>query len=1232
MSEEILARLNGSRKELLDLGLRNSMINYRTRARKIEAIDEQSKEVLKILVTDERTMSFIPIPEGYLDEEGKALRDLFSDEDKDWAKIFSEDHDDRTDTDLSARHIDTKLQTRLSPTSLHSKLLTMHNDARTFVEEQGVNILYLALGFLHWFESETSDKKRNAPLVLVPVELSRSNVRERFRLSYTGEEVGTNLSLQEKLRSDFAIEFPDVENESGFEIDTYFDQIEDRISLSPRWEVKRDEIILGFFSFGKFLMYQDLDSDNWPDEKKPAGHPIMKALLDEGFRDGPQIFPDDTNIDELVSPKDEHYVMDADSTQVLAIQEVNKGNNMVIHGPPGTGKSQTITNLIAEAISSGKKVLFVSEKMAALEVVKRRLNNIGLGDAALELHSHKTHKKKVLEELNRTMNLGKPLKRAIKDDVHIYINVRNKLNAYCEAVNTPILNTGITPVEAIGRFLKLGDDVRSTFPSLDFSQMQEWSDGDYRENYLRIEELQRRLKVMGVPSEHPFWGVKRKVLLPADEKRILKKIEDLISITEKVVEKGAELANLMNLEEPLNRSEVEKVCYASEIVRDAPDVKGLLLHRKEWQIKQDEINRLLATGKRLSDIHEHYDQYFISEAWNQDLLQERQHFIIYGKKLWRIFSRKYRQAKSRLMGLMKESLPKKLDKRLELIDAILKLRKEKDVFDQLESIGSNLFGSKWKEEGSNWNKLIDLSKWTIKLHEEILSGKIPDGIISFLESAEGRHDYCNKKEEAMRLIDDQKEKAANLRSELDLREENWNDRNTTIQNLNYPEQSSIYKKWSSNFDNLRYLVDYNILADEFNEIGLGFVLPLAESWHRAPEDIVSVFEATWYEGLIEKAFSIRLELQRFNRTGHEHALETFRNLDRLLLENNRVLLADKHWSNLPRLDYGGELTILKKEIFKKRRHMPIRKLIKASGRAIQAIKPVFMMSPMSIAKYIPPGQVEFDLVVFDEASQVKPVDAFGAILRGNQVVVVGDNQQLPPTSFFDALIKADDDEEEEEIVPGDMESILNLFLAQNSHERMLKWHYRSRHDSLIAVSNYEFYDNKLVTFPCSGLNPDSKGLIFHHLPETNYDRGKTRTNPLEAKKVAEAIMAHARDNPDLTLGVAAFGVTQRDAILNQLELLRRKDFSCEEFFKSHPHEPFFMKNLENVQGDERDVILISIGFGKTKEGFLPMIFGPLNNEGGERRLNVLITRARHVCRVFSNFMSRQSKNVRFLAK
>jgi len=275
-----------------------------------------------------------------------------------------------------------------------------------------------------------------------------------------------------------------------------------------------------------------------------------------------------------------------------------------------------------------------------------------------------------------------------------------------------------------------------------------------------------------------------------------------------------------------------------------------------------------------------------------------------------------------------------------------------------------------------------------------------------------------------------------------------------------------------------------------------------------------------------------------------------------------------------------------------------------------------MMSPLSIATFLPPGRVEFDLVIFDEASQVKPVDAFGAILRGKQLVVVGDTRQLPPTTFFDSAIDADDDESE--LVTSDLESILGLCYLQGMPSRMLRWHYRSRHESLITVSNHEFYEDKLVIFPSPDLGKAEVGLVFHHLPDTVYGRAKSRANLKEASRVAEAVMQHARTKPDQSLGVAAFSSSQMRAILDQLEILRRQDLSCEGFFRSHPNEPFFVKNLENVQGDERDAIFISVGYGRTAEGLISMNFGPLNRQGGERRLNVLITRARRRCEVFTN--------------
>lgn len=276
-----------------------------------------------------------------------------------------------------------------------------------------------------------------------------------------------------------------------------------------------------------------------------------------------------------------------------------------------------------------------------------------------------------------------------------------------------------------------------------------------------------------------------------------------------------------------------------------------------------------------------------------------------------------------------------------------------------------------------------------------------------------------------------------------------------------------------------------------------------------------------------------------------------------------------------------------------------------------------MMSPLSVAAYIPPESIRFDLVVFDEASQVQPADAFGAILRGKQAVVVGDSRQLPPTSFFDRVRTIDEEQEEWDAGTSDLESILGLFSAQGAPESMLKWHYRSRHESLIAVSNHEFYNDKLVVFPAPDDTRRDVGLIFRHLPDAAYERGKA-VNRDEAAIVAQAVMEHARKHPSLTLGVASFGMAQMRVIQDKLEILRRQDPSCEGFFAAHPEEPFFVKNLENVQGDERDVIFISVGYGRTREGYLTMNFGPLNREGGERRLNVIITRARRRCEVFSN--------------
>lgn len=391
MQETILARLESSRKELLDLGLRNPLLNYRIpKSRGLHIIQEKSAAVYEVLVKQGKAMTFLSLPAKEEDANLSVLREPSPEV-------------------LENSYLDTKLQTDESAGRLQTKLLNTFYYARTSIEEQGVNILYLTLGMLHWFESNQPEELRQAPLILIPVSLERSSAQERFRLKYTTSEIGANLSLQAKMLADFHIKLPDIEDLEDFVTDTYFDSVERAIGGQTNWQVDRDHIELGFFSFGKFMIYHDLDSSLWPVENKPYNRPLLQALFDQGFREPAPTATEDHDLDRHPEAEQVFHVVDIDSSQLLALLAVNEGRNMVIQGPPGTGKSQTITNIIANAIGNGKKVLFVAEKLAALEVVKRRLDMINLGEACIELHSHKSNKKELHEELRRVLDLGRSI-------------------------------------------------------------------------------------------------------------------------------------------------------------------------------------------------------------------------------------------------------------------------------------------------------------------------------------------------------------------------------------------------------------------------------------------------------------------------------------------------------------------------------------------------------------------------------------------------------------------------------------------------------------------------------------------------------------------------------------------------------------------------------------------------------------------------------------------------------
>lgn len=1197
--DSVLEQLQISRQELLDMGIRgNSLLHFRYGARNIEVIDEISGVIYKKLVDEKKSLSFLPIPETDSDEEEDALPLI--------ELIESTQGEDR--------HTDNFLQTKLKTDALDKKLIQINAEAESYLQEQGVDILYLALGFLNWYEDNNSDQLRHAPLVLVPVSLSRSGVKDRYKLTYSDADMGANLTLQAKLKMEFKLDLPDYPEE--FDFTEYCEKVSDLVEKMPRWAVNQNEIALGFFSFGKFQMYQDLDPANWPKDKLPHEHGLLKKLFGGGFvdeyenvsslieSDKPLI---DLNLDEL------HLVKDADSSQTAAVLAAKQGANLVIQGPPGTGKSQTITNIISESLSDGKSVLFVSEKMAALEVVKRRLDETHLGDAVLELHSHKSNKRAVLEELKRTLELGKPKTQSRSADKTRHRVLREQLDNYCKAVNSPVLNSNVTYIAALGEYLKVNSEIASeTLPELSFEVMRNWDDGAFQSSLTLVRELVQHLEPMGIPSENPFSDSKLTNFSPVEQNQLTNDVGQALTLTDKVVLNGESLAEKIGLSAPQSLSDMAVIVKAAKRAIDAPHLSGVLLNTDDWQQRRDQIRTLLKTGSEMSELRVKHDSNLIDQAWSADLLESRNNWLALGNKWWKVFSGKYRQTKNFLQSLCRQPLSKDYQEVLELIDDVLKYQSLKGTFDSYRVLGETIFRAQWQAEQSEWDVLNKISNWVIKLYEDFGRASIPDGLLNFLEGGKNLKPLESELDELENLVQALESTYANISRRLAISND------AAGHDLHFNQLRAKLHHWNDRIDSLYAFTRYNYIREKLSQADLKEIDQLAFGWTKSPSLLEKMFIKTWYQGLVNEAYKTNEAIKIFDRLSHELAIQEFRELDEQVFFHAQESLVMKHFTQMPSNHAGGEVATIRKEINKKRRHLPIRKLISQAGNVIQKIKPVFMMSPMSVATYLPQGAIDFDLVVFDEASQVKVVDALGPILRGKQVVVVGDTKQMPPSAFFGKAFELSD-EEAEMSETADIESILGMFLTQGAPETMLRWHYRSRHDSLISVSNQEFYENKLMVFPSPGVNRDATGLKFNYMEDAPYDRGGSRTNQLEARAVAEAVIEHARRRPKLTLGVVAFSTAQRDCILLEVERLRRLHPETEGFFNQTNLENFFVKNLENVQGDERDVIFISIGYGKTAAGKVSRSFGPVNSEGGHRRLNVLITRSRLAMEVFCNF-------------
>ncbi|RXA17256.1 DUF3320 domain-containing protein [Methanosarcina sp. MSH10X1] len=1200
------------RQNLLDLSLRNNLVNYRvSKSQTLSIIDEHPREIYNIFVLQEKSMKFLPA----INQDSNTLKTDFEavdNADIKWAPIINEDEEPEN-------YFDNYLNTPYEPEELEKRLFYIANKANSVFEEQGYPVLYLALGFLNWTESKDSNIVHKAPLILVPVELKRPGVGRKFTLQWTGDDIFTSITLQAKL-AEQGVELPEFEmpdEKTG--IDTYFQSVVNAISEKKDWKVL-SEISLDFFNFKKFVMYKDLDPVAWPGNLSPANHPLMEQIFNP--KSDPRNLQSfsENDVDIKLSAKNTYHIMDADSSQIAVIEDVKAGKNLVVEGPPGTGKSQTIANTIAELLVQGKSVLFVSEKMAALQVVKTRIDNTGLGDLCLEIHSNKAKKKEVLSELERTLNKP-PIKQVnIDQEINKLEQLKSELNEYARALHEPIGKRGISLYNLYG----LREEVRLYFTKVnrsmlrvEFSDPDKWDNNQWDKAISTLEKLTELLPSINTVSSNPWRGCEPDDLLPPDIEELnklidetLQSVSDLESLVKKVV-------NLTGTDTPLSESQLIPLIDAAKIIVSMPQIDEEVLKNPEWNSPNKDAEELILELRKYQELDS-----IVKDKFKISILEiDVSSFKSLSSKFLKFLSSKYKKTKREIQSYYNSKPPSDDIKILEDLRYVSDLKLTLENFESLQSRGKKFFGIYWNNEKTDPKSLEDLSKMIVSFKRCVLEGKLSENACKLISKGSNKEDLSldikNIQQINTKLVDQQNSLFRLIKPDFEtifgrsFDDVTFEETKNKLNLWKY-EQSSLIT-WS-HFINHRNKCLHTVAAP---------LIHLIDNDKIIAEDLVYAFKGNYVDSLLRIIFREKKFLPEFVKELQDNKISKFKELDKRVIFLNRQRIAYEAYCHRPNLSSGAskdsEAGILLKEFTRKRGHLPIRKLMTKAGGLIQKIKPCFMMSPLSVAQYLDPSTTKFDVIVFDEASQVKPEDAIGALLRGNQAVVMGDSRQLPPTSFFDHVADALDFDPDDDSDYKDMESILNM-CKRSFPSKSLLWHYRSRHDSLIAVSNREFYNNRLYVYPSPMHDSENLGLKFVHLPDTIYDRGKSSVNLGEAHAVAKAVLEQYNLYPSKSIGVGTFNTKQQQAILNEIDLLIHQDPAI--YFKNEKSEKFFVKNIETIQGDERDIIFISVGFGFDSYHKLSRSFGALNQEGGERRLNVLISRAREKCIVFSNFTAK----------
>jgi very-short-patch-repair endonuclease len=1213
--EKNVDRLETWKRNLLDLSLRNRLLNFKETKSTI-AIDCPDPAGLEVKLAGGDRFKLLGKSTVLDGSDGRDAALLADRQNEDGRKDFIRD-----------AMLRGELHTSVSDTELEGRLTDLYRASRLAFEEGGANILYICLGFLKWTPQENVGPYR-APLILVPVQLERKSVRSGFRLALHEDEARFNPTLLQMLKQDFDLAMPEFDGDlpqdaSGIDLAGIWKTVRHHVKSIKGWEVT-EQVTLATLSFTKYLMWKDL-VDRTDLLKRNA---VVRHLIDtpthsyEGSGAG---FIDARTIDDVIDPADLFAPLSADSSQIAAIVAAQRGADYVLFGPPGTGKSQSIANAITNCLAHGKTVLFVSQKTAALEVVRQRMQSIGLGNYCLEVHSTKAQKSSVLEQLAtawRERNLvTEDHWSAAAGDLK---KKRDQLNKLVSALHRRRAN-GMTAYEAFGRVIADRNrlaEVELTWPAGTVHSPDQL--GQMRET---CGDLRTALEAIGNPTTHPLRGIEQTRWNPAWVQSLQQMIDRLQNTLKQMRGAANALATSLGLEEiASDDSLLPQLIKLGALMLNADAGDGVLLltdeapdHIRSLTALRDVIEKIQQTTSALSTEYDIkaalIDLPALRREWTEACASN---MVLRGsrKRKVRLYLKPY------CPGEVPDEIGRDLIVLQDLGAQLRELEALKPRFHGIERL--------WRGLDSEVSRFAGLIKWAEDLQLAVdafqvegvpselllahIAGLLSRDITRFRAGGQVRMAFETMHQAFPAMHQAAKELGAGIgldRPEDIIRlEPGW------IEAL-----LGETARWNANIIKAPQWTTWRAAARAARDAGLSPLVNTVEDGSISGGELAAAFDYAYARWVAETIVNEDEVLAGFLAEKHEAAIEAFIAADQKVSELAKQIVKARIGATVPtQTNFGKdpEWGTLAREINKKARHLPLRQLFGRIPNVMTQLAPCVMMSPLSIAQYLPAETKPFDLVIFDEASQIPVWDAIGAIARGSQVIIVGDPEQLPPTNVGQRGV---DDEDDDGSTVQSQQSILDECLASNIPSMRLSWHYRSRHESLIAFSNAKYYRGELMTFP-SPVTRDT-AVRYVHVPDGFYERGGAKVNRKEAEAVVAEIVRRLKASTQ-SIGVVTFNGEQQRLIENMLDQARRSEPSLEPHFdRNQTREPIFVKNIENVQGDERDIIIFSVAVGPDKNGRVTAQVSSLNSEGGHRRLNVAVTRARSELLVFATLRPEQ---------